>query len=615
MKRKISKYVYAGIIAGAFAMLLSLMPTNHVMAAEVAAKVVTKDNVETSYTSVSEAVSAMTDGATLYLQEDSSEEIQVSSTEQWKLNTNGYTYSGNIFLETEAGIEVQNGSVLKAGFVIDGNYSDAQTYVVIDDGVKADWDAKTIIERYTKPEQLCREYKDTHNDYEWYIVETTDDLPYKVNGTLYASSARATYELADGDTLYIVKDTDRGIAFDNSQKSYDVDAGDCVVDGDIYLPLTCNLISGTFVGEIYWPLDKITFTEKCRFTEDMYDTLIEYCTADQKIVQDADGYFIAVKANDQDKIVHMNGQSYVYVNRALHSITDENMDNTISLSADYKNGIFIMWDMKVKFDFGDHYLRNYIENHGDLEILSGKFDGDEKGDNTYIGTTCLLTISGGYYGNVDFKVWGEDDPGYLIKGGTFSPYAYNQIKDYIADGYQAVSKDGNYVIQKKSEVKLTGWQKIDGKWYYYDSNGAKTTGWQKVSGKWYYMNKDGIMLTGWQKINGKWYYMNTSGVMLTGWQKINGKWYYMNTSGAMLTGWQKIGGKWYYMNGSGAMLTGWQKIGGKWYYMNGSGVMVTGWLKLGSKWYYLNGSGVMVTGRQKIGGKWYQFNASGVWIK
>ena len=81
-------------------------------AAEVAAKVVTADNVETSYASVSEAVKAMTDGATLYL-----EEIWVPTTQRWKLNTNGYAYSGYIFTETEAGIEVLNGSVLEDGFI------------------------------------------------------------------------------------------------------------------------------------------------------------------------------------------------------------------------------------------------------------------------------------------------------------------------------------------------------------------------------------------------------------------------------------------------------------------------------------------------------------------
>ncbi|PEM34626.1 choline-binding protein A, partial [Bacillus pseudomycoides] len=43
-----------------------------------------------------------------------------------------------------------------------------------------------------------------------------------------------------------------------------------------------------------------------------------------------------------------------------------------------------------------------------------------------------------------------------------------------------------------------------------------------------------------------------SGAMQTGWQQINGAWYYFNSSGAMQTGWQQINGKWYYFNSDGS---------------------------------------------------------------
>ena len=73
----------------------------------------------------------------------------------------------------------------------------------------------------------------------------------------------------------------------------------------------------------------------------------------------------------------------------------------------------------------------------------------------------------------------------------------------------------------------------------------------------------------WVNNGGSWSY--TSGSRnLTGWQKIDGVWYYFNSSGIMQTGWQKIGGVWYYMNASGAMQTGWRQIGGVWYLNPGS---------------------------------------------
>lgn len=62
---------------------------------------------------------------------------------------------------------------------------------------------------------------------------------------------------------------------------------------------------------------------------------------------------------------------------------------------------------------------------------------------------------------------------------------------------------------------------------------------------------------GWQKIDGKWYYFGPSKNMpelVTVNEK--GEWYPYNISGAMKTGWQKINGVWYYFDASGAMKTG-----------------------------------------------------------
>ena len=155
-----------------------------------------------------------------------------------------------------------------------------------------------------------------------------------------------------------------------------------------------------------------------------------------------------------------------------------------------------------------------------------------------------------------------------------------------------------------------GWQKADGKWYYYE-DGKPVTGWKQIGTKWYRFDSSGVMQTGWQKINNKWYYFNTSGDMVTGWKQIGSKWYRFNSSGIMQTGWQKINSKWYYFNGGGDMVTGWKQIGSKWYYFNSSGIMQTGWQKIGSAWYYFSSGGDMVTGWKQIGSKWYYFYSSG----
>lgn len=109
--------------------------------------------------------------------------------------------------------------------------------------------------------------------------------------------------------------------------------------------------------------------------------------------------------------------------------------------------------------------------------------------------------------------------------------------------------------------------------------------------------------------------MAPDGHMLTGWQLVNGIWYYLGTNGAMVSdGWQAIDGQWYYFDASGAMQSGWI-FDGSWYYLGESGAMHTGWLLDNGTWYYLNpGNGAMVTGGQWIDGTYYWFNQSGAWV-
>ena len=103
------------------------------------------------------------------------------------------------------------------------------------------------------------------------------------------------------------------------------------------------------------------------------------------------------------------------------------------------------------------------------------------------------------------------------------------------------------------EAAATGWQLIDGTWYYFQDNGGMATGWQLIGGTWYYLQSWGGMATGWQQIGGAWYYLQSWGGMATGWQQIGGAWYYLQSWGGMATGWQQIDGSWYYFQSWGGM--------------------------------------------------------------
>lgn len=100
------------------------------------------------------------------------------------------------------------------------------------------------------------------------------------------------------------------------------------------------------------------------------------------------------------------------------------------------------------------------------------------------------------------------------------------------------------------------WVKNQKGWWYRLSDGGFAKGWrkclwskEKIKGSWFLFGDDGYMKTGWQKVNGKWYYLDPdTGAMKTGWIFVNGIWYYLEDSGAMHTGWMEWKGKKCYLD-------------------------------------------------------------------
>ncbi|MDF2882313.1 MAG: hypothetical protein K0R54_2870 [Clostridiaceae bacterium] len=144
------------------------------------------------------------------------------------------------------------------------------------------------------------------------------------------------------------------------------------------------------------------------------------------------------------------------------------------------------------------------------------------------------------------------------------------------------------------------------------SQGKVNPGWNNINGKWYYGNSDGSKKVGWLSEGGKWYYLDTNGVMASGWKSEGGSWYYLQSNGAMKVGWQLDGGKWYYLQTSGAMKIGWHSEGGKWYLLQPCGAMKTGWYREGNKYYYLKSNGEMAA-NTVIGG--YRLGSDGAWVQ
>lgn len=266
----------------------------------------------------------------------------------------------------------------------------------------------------------------------------------------------------------------------------------------------------------------------------------------------------------------------------------------------------------------------------------------------------------------------------MFSGGAWEIYGkayYLDSSGAMRTGWiSTVNDDGETIwcyAQPNGEL-VTGWQKINGKWYYFYPEGYAMypEGIREINGEKYYFDKSGAMQTGWFTKDGFICYSNSSGVIQKGWQSIDGKWYYFDPddyhmykngetyindktyyfdeNGIMQTGWIKattgIDGVsfvvWYYAKSNGELVSGWQRINEKWYYFirgqfdyslvrsnvydidgkiylfNDDGSLATskGWVNTYDKWYYGNSDGTAATGWMSIGGKWYYFETSGVMV-
>ena len=128
------------------------------------------------------------------------------------------------------------------------------------------------------------------------------------------------------------------------------------------------------------------------------------------------------------------------------------------------------------------------------------------------------------------------------------------------------SSDGSPVIADRADLSsLPGTIHIGDSVFYADANGVVNvaSGWimsndasDESDNTWYYTSSNGVLKSGWQYVNGAWYWMDPSTFkMKTGWLNDGGTWYWLQPSGAMFAnGWLKIDGVDYYFNASGAWL-------------------------------------------------------------
>lgn len=209
----------------------------------------------------------------------------------------------------------------------------------------------------------------------------------------------------------------------------------------------------------------------------------------------------------------------------------------------------------------------------------------------------------------------------------------------------------------KDNSPVRGWNTIDGRKYFFDTNGILMEGFQTIGTTLYYLgsfDSDAALAsdeqgvddanaeelaneTGFVYVNSKYYYVDEELKVATGRVNIEGGDYIFDEDGAMLTGWQQFDDKWYhlgkspedkgvskncyidgwYLGTDGARddeTTGdWYKGDWGWWFENNKGWYPTDqWLSVDGTWYYFGEDGYMIRSTWKeIDGQYYYFNFDG----
>ena len=84
----------------------------------------------------------------------------------------------------------------------------------------------------------------------------------------------------------------------------------------------------------------------------------------------------------------------------------------------------------------------------------------------------------------------------------------------------------------------TGWiEDVYGRWYRHDDGSYTKNDWEKIDGKWYWFNESGYAYRSqWVLSKEKWYYLGEDNAMVTGLQVVDNSAYFFDETGAMATG-------------------------------------------------------------------------------
>lgn len=170
---------------------------------------------------------------------------------------------------------------------------------------------------------------------------------------------------------------------------------------------------------------------------------------------------------------------------------------------------------------------------------------------TYLGT---LVDNGIYAGDKGTRTYYTNNGGAILSGwnkidGSWRYFEYGKKSDYCVE--KKVTKNGDFYTlaadSNSDDIQDTYKELAKGTRIYYITT-AIQKGWQTLGIHKYYVKSNGIVATGVTKISNKYFCFNAEGKMQTYQFAYSGKTYLADKNGVLQVGWQKISDNWYFFN-------------------------------------------------------------------
>lgn len=280
----------------------------------------------------------------------------------------------------------------------------------------------------------------------------------------------------------------------------------------------------------------------------------------------------------------------VMMDEERHPVTDFS-DMSVYIDGELRKDVYIQYNLAhISIDIYipvDIWKEN-IKKHADQLVISGiedkKYTGSEIKQNisvTYKGKALTegKDYEVSYSNNVDVGKASISVKGIGDYKGTVT-YSFEILKNESgngnASGNDNGSGSGNGSGNNGSGNYKNEW--VNGKWYNADgvNDYAGILSWKCNSTGWWVEDSKGwYPVSQWQKIDGKWYYFDASGYMESSCYRDG---YWLGSDGALVDGyfgtWKSNSTGWWFEDTSGWYPSStWVKIDGSWYYFEADGYM------------------------------------------